>query len=131
MITVLTDHDIEGYAVLLWGTLASMGWLELFPLKLLTFVDVNLPLDSTDREVWRFAQTNGMILLTNNRNMEDENSLEQTLREENQPDSLPIITISNINRLAERTFRERCAERLVEIGLDLENHLGTSRIFIP
>ncbi len=131
MITVLTDHDIEGYAVLLWGTLASMGWLELFPLKLLTFADVNLPLDSTDRAVWRFAQTNGMILLTNNRNMEDEDSLEQTLREENQPDSLPIITISNINRLAERTFRERCAERLVEIGLDLENHLGTSRIFIP
>jgi len=131
MITVLTDHDIEGYAALLWGTLASMGWLELFPLKLQTFADIGLPLDSTDREVWRFAQANGMILLTNNRNMEGEDSLEQTLREENQSDSLPIITISNVNRLAERTFRERCADRLIEIGLDLENYLGTSRIFIP
>ncbi len=108
-----------------------MGWLELFPLKLQTFTDIGLPLDSTDREVWRFAQANGMILLTNNRNMEGEDSLEQTLREENQSDSLPIITISNVNRLAERTFRERCADRLIEIGLDLENYLGTSRIFIP
>lgn len=66
MITILSDHDIEGKVFLLWGTVAASGWLEMVPLRLVRFRDVGLPPDSTDRTVWRFAQTNGMILLTNN-----------------------------------------------------------------
>jgi hypothetical protein len=31
----------------------------------------------------------------------------------------------------EREYRRRCAERLVEIALDIERYLGGSRIFIP
>ncbi len=131
MITVLVDHDIEGQAVALWGTLAVEGWLELFPISLATFEKVGLPLDSSDRVVWRFAQANEMVLLTNNRNMRDEDSLEQTLREENIASSLPVLTIGNVERLRERAYRERCATRLVEIGLNLEMHLGMGRIFIP
>jgi hypothetical protein len=34
-----------------------------------------------------------MILLTGNRNLKDPDSLEQTIREENTPFSLPVITI--------------------------------------
>ncbi len=26
MITILVDHNIKGYAVVLWGILASEGW---------------------------------------------------------------------------------------------------------
>ena len=70
MITLLVDHDVEGQAFLLWGTLSAMGWLELLPMRLVRLADVGLPDDSTDREVWRFAQANQMLLLTNNRNME-------------------------------------------------------------
>lgn len=131
MITILVDHDIEGQAMALWGTLAAESWLELFPLKLATFEDVELPIDSSDRTVWRFAQAREMILLTNNRNMKGEDSLEQTLREENTITSLPVLTIGNTERLQEKTYRKQCAIRLVEIGLDLENYLGTRRIFIP
>ena len=131
MITILVDHNIEGQAIALWGTLAAEGWLDLFPLKLATFESAGLPFDSTDRAVWRFAQAKGMILLTDNRNMKGEDSLEQTLREENTMTSLPVLTIGNAERLRERTYRERCATRLVEIGLDVENYLGASRIFIP
>jgi predicted nuclease of predicted toxin-antitoxin system len=130
-ITILADHDIEGYAVLLWGTLTSIGWLDLLPLKLATFDDVDLLISSSDREVWRFVQANQMILLTNNRNMREEDSLEQTIREENTPTSLPVLTIGNIYRLAEKNYREQCADELVKIGLDLENHLGRGRIYIP
>ena len=72
-----------------------------------------------------------MILITNNRNMKGDDSLEQTLREENRPDSLPVLTIGNIYRLAFRDYRERCADRLLEIGLDLEDYKGRGRIFIP
>ena len=64
------------------------GW-RFPPLRLVTFVQVGLPVNSSDRTVWRFAQAQGMILLTHNRNMKDENSLEQTIREEKTPTALP------------------------------------------
>lgn len=56
MISVLADHNVEGHAIRLWDTFISEGWLELCPVKLFMFADVNLETDSTDREVWRFAQ---------------------------------------------------------------------------
>ncbi|MGE0086412.1 MAG: hypothetical protein AB7S75_18540 [Desulfococcaceae bacterium] len=64
--------------------------------------------------------------------MEDENSLEQTLREANTPASLPVITIGrqeNITKDAE--YRKRCAEKLLGIILYLDNYLGVGRVFIP
>jgi hypothetical protein len=129
--TILVDHDIEGQVIGLWGTLAAEGWLALFPLQVATFAQVGLPVDSGDRAVWRFAQAQGMILLTHNRNMKGEDSLEQTLREENTLTSLPIVTIGRVERLREKSYRERCAIRLVEIAVEVENYLGTGRIFIP
>jgi len=98
---------------------------------LVTFVQVGLPVDSSDRTVWQFAQAQGMMLLTHNRNMKDENSLEQTIRQENTPASLPVLTVGRVERLRERAYRERCVVRLVEIGLDIEHYLGAGRLFIP
>jgi len=131
MLTILVDHNIEGQAMLLWGTLTATGWLELLPLRLVTLAQVGLPYDSSDREMWRFAQSNGMTLLTANRRMDGEDSLEQIIREENTTTSLPVLTIGNAERMVERTYRERCAIRLLEVGLDLDNYLGAGRIFIP
>ena len=45
-------------------------------------VDAALPSDSDDRAVWRFCQERDMLLLTGNRSMKGEDSLEQVLREE-------------------------------------------------
>lgn len=131
MITILSDHDIEGHAYSLIGVLGAEGWLDVVDLRLMTFTEASLPFDSPDRAVWRFAQENGMILLTNNRNMDGEDSLEQTLREENTPTSLPIVTITNVGRLSERHYRERCAFQLLEVALELNKHLGRSRVYIP
>lgn len=131
MITILVDHDIEGQALTLWETLTAGGWLTFSPMRLVAFAQIGLPVDSSDRMVWRTAQARGMVLLTHNRNMKSDNSLEQTIREDNTPTSLPIITIGRIDRLRERAYRERCAVRLVEIGLKIENYLGAGRIFIP
>jgi hypothetical protein len=128
---VLIDHNIEWQATLLWSTLRAEGWLELYPLEILMFHDVGLAHESNDRDLWRFAQKSRMILLTANRNMDGKNSLEQTIREENTPTSLPVLTISQEVRLREREYRTRCAERLLEIVLDIENYLGVGRIFIP
>jgi hypothetical protein len=129
--TFLIDHNLKGQAVWLWGILSARGWLELVPLDYVTFETVGLPINSNDRLVWRFAQEHQLILLTANRNMKGQDSLEQTIREENTPKSLPVVTVANRDRLTEPIYRERCAVRLVEIVLDLEQHLGTERIFIP
>jgi hypothetical protein len=129
--TALVDHNIEGQAALLWGALAAGGWLDLVPLALVTFIDTGLPVDSSDRAVWRFAQAHGMILLTDNRNMDDEDALELTIREEATEASFPVLTIGRNGRMDEPDYRRRCAERLVEIVLDIERYLGGSRIFIP
>lgn len=131
MISILVDHNIEGQALMLWGAMASEGWLDLLPIELFTFAEMNLPFDSSDQLIWRFVQEKEMILLTDNRNMKGENSLEQTIREENSPNSFPVITIGNVARLDEKTYREQCVIRLLEISLDLDNYLGCGRIFIP
>ncbi len=131
MSTMLVDHDIEGQVLILWGALAAEGWLELCPLELVTFVQAGLPVNSSDRTVWRFAQAHEMILLTHNRNMNDVDSLEHTIREENTPASLPVITLGRVERLRESAYRERCVARLIEIALEIEQYLGTGRIFIP
>ena len=117
--------------VLLWATMGSEGWLKLLDIPMLTFTDVGLSIDSSDRDVWRFAQERQLILLTGNRNNEGEDSLERTIREETTPASLPVVTVSVVDRLEERIYREQCAERLAEIIFDIENYLGVGRVFIP
>ena len=128
---VLLDHHLKKQGILLWATMGSEGWLKLLDIPMLTFEDVGLPIDSRDRDVWRFAQEKQLILLTGNRNKDGSDSLEQTIRNENTPDSLPVVTIGITDRLEERAYREQCAERLVEIVLNIENYLGVGRIYIP
>jgi hypothetical protein len=130
-VTILADHDVEGQAIQLWGTLAAEGWVALLPIQLVTFAAVGLPYNSTDRDVWRFVQAQQMILLTGNRSMKERDSLEQTIREENTPTSLPVVTIGTVARIDERLYRERCASRLIEIVMYLERYIGTGRLFIP
>jgi hypothetical protein len=127
----LIDHNIEGQSLTLFGSITSGGWLETLPIRFITFDEVELPIISSDRVVWRFAQENQMILLTANRSMKGEDSLEQVIREECLPTSLPVVTLANIDRIIEREYREECVDRLIEIALYLENYLGVSRLFIP
>ncbi len=131
MTVILADKNIEGQAVMLLGTFNAAGWSELFPVRLLTFEDAGLPPDTSDRVLWRFVQTNEMLLLTDNRNMKGRDSLEQTIREESTSASLPVLTIGNTARMTERKYREKCANRLAEIIYDIEKYRGVSRLFIP
>ncbi|MEC4881128.1 MAG: ACP S-malonyltransferase [Scytonema sp. PMC 1070.18] len=128
----LVDHNLGGHAEILFGNIASQGWLELLPIRFVTFKEMNLSIDSNDRVVWRFAQANQMILLTANRSMKGEDSLEQVLREENTVDSLPVITIGDADRfLTDRAYRNRCVDCTLEILLNIENWMGVGRLFIP
>lgn len=128
----LIDHNLRGHAVLLLGSILRGGWLDWVPIRFTTFDEISLPVDSDDRVVWQLAQSNQMILLTANRSMKGENSLEQVMREEITPASLPVITIGDANRLLnEPEYRERCTVRLVEIVLDIDGYRGVNRLFIP
>jgi predicted nuclease of predicted toxin-antitoxin system len=128
---VLVDHHLDGYIALLEGALARDGWLDLLSIHFMMLEEAGLAIDSSDRVVWRYAQMNQMMLLTGNRRMKGEDSLERTIREENTPTSLPVVTIGNINRLSNREYREQCAARLAEIIMYPQNSIGVGRIFIP
>jgi hypothetical protein len=131
-VNFLVDHNLRGHAVLLSGSILNGGWLDWVPIRFVTFDEMSLPINSDDREVWQLAQLNQMILLTANRSMKGENSLEQVMREEITSASLPVITIGDPDRLlSEPEYRERCAIRLVEIVLDVDGYRGVSRLFIP
>ncbi|MCP4405189.1 MAG: ACP S-malonyltransferase [bacterium] len=131
MSTILVDYNMEGQAVILWDTLVAAGWDVLLPIKMVMFADVGLASNADDRTVWRFAQQHQMFLLTNNRSDNEENSLEQTIREENTLTAYPVLTIGRLDRIRERHYREQCIERFIEILVDIENYLGTGRLFLP
>ena len=128
----LIDHNLKGHALVFFGAIATQGWLDIVPMQFVTFAEMDLSINSDDRTVWRLAQENQMILLTANRSMEGRDSLEQVLREENTSESLPVITVSNADRLLnDSEYRGRCVESLVEIVLDIDTYRGARRIFIP
>ncbi|MFQ4144966.1 ACP S-malonyltransferase [Chlorogloeopsis sp. ULAP02] len=127
----LIDHNIRGQAKLLLDVIINQGWLDVIEIRFVMFEEMSLTIDSSDRVVWRLAQANKMILLTANRSAKGKDLLEQVLREENTLDSLPVITIANVNRVSESEYRELCVNCLVEIALYVENYLGVRRIFIP
>jgi hypothetical protein len=128
----LVDHNFKGHARILLGSIASQGWLSFVPIRFVMFEEVGLSIDSNDRVVWRVAQENQMILLTANRSMKDEDSLEQVMREENTQNSLPVVTIGNADRvLNDSSYRERCVDRIVEIAIYTVNYMGARRVFIP
>lgn len=128
----LVDHNFKGHARILLGSIVSQGWLDFVQIRFVMFEEVGLSIDSNDRIVWRVAQKNRMILLTANRSMKDEDSLEQVMREENTQNSLPVVTIGNADRvLNDSSYRERCVDRIVEIAIYTVNYMGARRVFIP
>ena len=128
----LIDHNLKGHALILFGAIASQGWMDIVPIQFVSFDEVKLAIDSDDKVVWRLAQQKQMVLLTANRSMKGKDSLEQTMREESTAKSLPVITIGNANRLLnDPQYRGRCVESLVEIALSLDDYRGSRRVFIP
>lgn len=116
---------------MLWAILENDGWLELLDIPLVTFADLGIPIDAPDRQIWHFAQEHRIILLTANRNNKGAESLAQTIREENTPTSLPVLTIGSLDRMEESIYRDQCAERIVEVIMNIEDYLGAGRVFVP
>ena len=66
------------------------------------------------------------------RNKAGPEALEAVIERYNTPTSLPVLTIGDPSRvLSNRAYTERVVTRLLEYLLDLENYLGTGRLYLP
>ena len=95
---ILADANCEGHLALLLG-LFQQNWRqevwELLRLVQVSFADLGLPLDASDREVWEVCQREHVVLVTANRNDAGPESLEATIQHQNTPQSLPVFTLAN------------------------------------
>ncbi len=57
---VLVDHNLRGHSVVLAGSLAASGWLEVVYIRFVLFEEIGLEVNSSDRVVWQCAQANGI-----------------------------------------------------------------------
>ena len=135
MVRLLADNDVVGHVEDLVREMRSPRWAGFWAalgLTLVHFRDVGLTPTSSDREVWRTCQAEQLLLITNNRNRADPDSLEATIQELGTPESLPVFTIASIQTFrTDRSYAERVVESLYGYILDLERLRGTGRLYLP
>jgi hypothetical protein len=96
------------------------------------FEDVGLSASATDFDVWSICQTEHLILITDNRNLASEDSLEATIRRNNSPESLPVFTIADMNEFrTNSSYVERVVEALYDHLLRIDEVRGAGRLYLP
>ncbi|MBI3823960.1 MAG: ACP S-malonyltransferase [Planctomycetes bacterium] len=135
MPTLLIDTNIDGHGDLISMRLDTDAWRAFrdhLHLKLIHFEAVGLDRKAKDDVVWRYCQAKGLYLLTDNRNLESDDSLEATIRREGTVQSLPVFTISDADRIYHSAaYLEDVVETLLEFLLDEANYRGAGRLFLP
>ena len=98
----------------------------------MNFADVGLDAEDLDAVIWRRCQELGILLITDNRNDDGPNSLEATIRANNNSTSLPVFTVGNIRGVVVNPeYRHQVIDRLLRYLLELESIRGTGRLFLP
>jgi hypothetical protein len=132
MIGLLVDHNIEQHGKLLWGQFSETDWRGLNIARIATLQQVGLDSLASDREIWLFCQREAWLLLTANRNMLGQNSLEAVIRQLGGPDSLPVLTLADPDRVQmDSEYRALCAYKIASVAIDIHNSRGITRIFVP
>jgi hypothetical protein len=94
--------------------------------------DGGLSESSTDREVWNVCQAEQLILITDNRNLDSEDSLEATIRRNNTPTSLPVFTIADMSEFrTDNSYVELEIESLFDYLVRIDDVRGTGRRYLP
>ncbi len=132
---ILADNDVEGFVELIHAIWLSDAWRDLWNglgLSVQRFSALGLSRESSDAVVWRTCQEEQLVLVTGNRNADVPDALEMVIRRENQPDSLPVVTLANPRRISrERAYAEKVAERLLDYVMRIDEVRGTGRIYVP
>lgn len=134
---LLADVNIQGHLSYLRRLLEALDlWAVLVELHLdlATFPDLQLPRNLDDRSLWNRCQQEGWVLFTDNRNHEDENSLEATLKDSWRMGCLPVLTLANKGRFENSAnYANRVAVDVAELlfGVAHEEYLDQPRIYVP
>ena len=132
---ILPDVNAIGQIHALVRQMQAEPWADIWAalgIALKRFEDVGLSPTSTDVEIWRTCQVEQLILITDNRNQDSPDSLEATIRTNNQADSLPVFTISDLDKFqGSRAYAERVLEQLYDYLLRIDELRGTGRLYLP
>jgi hypothetical protein len=135
MLKIMADHNVEGHLQVLINVWSSPEWGDVWTAmscEIESFERLGIPHDTPDTELWQLCQRYEIVLVTGNRNAEGDESLEAAIKTLLSPQSLPVLTIGDPDRLVrDRDYAERAAAQLLEYLLDLENLRGTGRLYVP
>ena len=132
---IVPDANCEGHFRVLLRLLHNETRREVWHflnLAVLTFDELGLPADASDREVWKGCQQRDVVLITANRTAAGPNSLEAVIQTSNTPESLPVVTLANVERIRrDRHYANQVADHLLDYLFDIENFRGVGRVFVP
>lgn len=135
MLGLMADNDIQGQFKELLHVFLSPTWRDVWDglhVSIQTFETVGLARSAADVLVWQVCQSRQVVLVTGNRKSVGPDSLEATIRSQNTPDSLPVVTISGPKLIPRnRIYTERVAEKILEYLLEIDNYRGAGRIWVP
>ena len=104
-------------------------------LRIVIFRDLGLSADLDDRALWNFCQTDGWVLLTDNRNHDGPDSLDATLSDTWKTGLLPVLTLSSKGRFEhDRDYAQRVASGVAEILFGIvqeQQYCDRPRIYVP
>ncbi len=132
---ILADNNVEGHVNRLLLLVRSDEWGEIWAslgLTVESFDSLGLLRNTPDAILWHVCQQRELILITANRLQRAADSLEATIQKDNGPQSLPVITLANADRVLEdRDYTKRAVEKLLEYLIDMDNYRGTGRLYVP
>jgi uncharacterized protein DUF5615 len=132
---LLADANCEGHLEALVRIFESPTWNDVWQklgLTITSFEELSLDRRTPDRQVWQICQERQLILITRNRNKKGEDSLETAIRELNQAESLPVITLASADRIMQsRDYAQVAAEELMDYLLYADDLVGTGRLWVP
>jgi hypothetical protein len=108
--------------------------LQELGLALATFPDLGLDRGRDDRSLWHYCQANHWVLFTDNRNHEDENSLQATIQDSWREGHLPILTLANKGKFENSAaYAARVAEDVADLLIRVfhDGIRNQPRIFVP
>ena len=132
---ILADINVVGHVEGIVAIWTSATWRDLWDalvLEVFDFGALGLSDRSPDALIWRTCQQEQLVLITANRNDDGPDSLGTTIRNENQPDSLPVVTIADAKRvLRDRDYAERVAVSVLDYLMRIDEVRGTGRLYVP
>jgi hypothetical protein len=132
---ILADVNVTGHLRVLLGRFQEPSRRELWShlnFTTPTFQDLGLMPNTSDLVVWQTCQREQLFLLTANRNQKGSDSLEGTIRLHNTPESLPVFTLANADRvLADPSYAGWVADRFLDYLFDIDKYRGTGRLYLP